>query len=68
MISGYQRKKVVKKRVIASLSLLIDPAEVETLSNSGLVHPFVPMKEKLFQGVWKCNCSLKIMSHSKSPR
>ena len=43
MIAGYQRMKVVKKRVIASLSLLketIDPAEVETLGNFLTCPPF----------------------------
>ena len=55
MIAGYQRKKVVKKREITSLSLLerdCRPSRGGKLrATFSLVNSLVPMKEKLFQGV-----------------
>ena len=66
----------MKKREITFLSLLerdYRPCRGgKLLATSSLVNSLVPMKEKLFQGVWKLEVHMqplqKIMSHSKSPR
>ena len=53
MIAGYQRKKVVKKREITSLSLLqrdCRPCRGGKLrATPSHVNSLVPMKDKLFQ-------------------
>ena len=70
MIAGCQRKKVVKKREISSLSLLERDGRPcrggKLRATSSFVNSLVPMKEKLFQGVRKCTCSL--CRNRKSPR